>query len=204
MGKPLVVYKCACGYAIEYRAGQHFFYCKRCGRRYQANPRAHPAQYSTRPDPRWRLKFKKYHPPYPNTNTTKPAYYVPQTPPPIMTPAEFFVTNPSPQPLPLPENMPLIPGSAGMPPALPAFSSETAKKTSAGKIIGGLVAAAAIIGAIAILISNNTGECAAAKRALRSWSDCSSSDRSGYNWCYVVNIYGEPGHGYVPKGCVSP
>jgi hypothetical protein len=210
MAYSYVVYYCSCGTKTRYRAGQHFFYCTGCDRRYQANPRARIVSYSTRPDPRWRFKFKKYH--YPNPNTTipgTPAYYVPQTPPPTMTPADFHVTNPMPQPLPLPGNMPPMPGTAGMPPVLPTLMNEaavieTAKKASAGKIIGGLLAAAAVIAIAATLINNNTGECAAARRALQSWSDCSPSERSGYNYCYVVNIYGDPGHGYVPKGCPSP
>ena len=217
MAYSYVVYWCSCGTKTRYRAGQHFFYCTGCDRRYQANPRARIVSYSSRPDPRWRFKFKKYRYPYPNPNTTipgNPAYYVPQTPPPTMTPADFRVTNPMPQPLPgsmppMPGNMPPIPGAINNfvnPPNLENDTKklEVAKKSSAGKVIGGLLAAAAVIAIAATLINNNTGECAAARRALRSWSDCSPSERSGYNYCYVVNIYGEPGHGYVPKGCPSP
>jgi hypothetical protein len=63
MGTKYAVYRCQnCDNLIKYDPVQESFYCQRCGQGYEANPHAHLTDYASRPNPRWRMKFKNGQP----------------------------------------------------------------------------------------------------------------------------------------------
>ena len=220
-------FRCTCGCGFRYAFGQTAFYCPRCGKQWQPNPRSHPVQYSTKPFPRgpWikmggRTDPFPPRPPAPPQLSTNPYQNPPYKPPTIQTPAQVGVLDSGPPVLlqPDPSGTP-IPGHsvATVTPAAPALGGIifwVAFTLTMIVIAGAIIAQPRLVGDAINWVSSlssggssggSTDACAATHNAYSSIGDCSPSNgqtNPGYEWCIVTERGGGEGQTWVLDQCV--